>query len=62
MNLIAFTRKFIQIVRKSLFKEILNFFCLFRATPVAYRGSKARGRIRATAGQPTPQLTAMPDP
>jgi len=25
------------------------FFLLFRATPKAYRGSQARGRIRATA-------------
>ena len=53
------------------------FFGLFRATPMAYGGSQARGRIRATAAslrqshrnarsqpllQPTPQLTAMPDP
>ena len=55
-------------------------FCLFAiswATPAAYRGSQARGRMGAvTAGlhqshsnarselhlQPTPQLTAMPDP
>ena len=57
--------------------DILFFFLLFRAVPTAYGGSQARGRIRATpAGlphshcnsrsepclQPTPQLTAMPDP
>ena len=53
------------------------FFCLFRATPVAYGGSQARGLIGAAAAglrhshsnagyelhlQPTPQLTATPDP
>ena len=27
------------------------FFCLFRATPMAYGGSQARGRIRATAAK-----------
>ena len=50
---------------------------LFRATPLAYGGFQARGLIRATAAghshsrsnactepclQPTPQITAMPDP
>ena len=54
-----------------------GLFCLFRATPVAYGGSQARGRIGAIAGGlhyshsnagskpflgPVPQLTAMPDP
>ena len=52
------------------------FFCLFafpRAAPAAYQGSQARGPIgAASAGlcqshsepylQPTPQLTATPDP
>ena len=53
------------------------FFFFFRATPSAYGGSQARGRIRATAAglhhshrnagpklclQPTPQLKATPDP
>ena len=53
-------------------------FCLFlRAAPTAYGGSQARGGMRAVAAvlhhshsnagsepplQPTPQLTAMPDP
>ena len=52
-------------------------FCLFRAAPAAYRGSQARGQIRATAAglyhshsnarseshlRPTLQLTATPDP
>ena len=52
-------------------------FCLFRATPTAYRGSQARGLIGATAAglcqshnnarsephlRPTPQLTGMRDP
>ena len=50
---------------------------LFRATPVAYGSSQARGRIRAAVAglhhshsnagsklslQPTPQLLATPDP
>ena len=53
------------------------FFCFFRAAPVAYGGSQAKGLIGAIATglrhshsnagsepclQPTPQLTAMPDP
>jgi len=53
------------------------FLCLFRATLVAYGRSQARGQIGATAAglhhshsnagskprlEPTPQLTAMPDP
>ena len=52
-------------------------FCFFRAVPVAYGGSKARGPIRTVATSlcqshnnarskpllwPTPQLMAMPDP
>ena len=52
-------------------------FLLFRATPMAYGGSQARGQIGATAAglhhshsnarselclQPTPQLMTMPDP
>ena len=55
----------------------LFVFCLFRAVPSAYGGSQARGRIEAVAAgphhshsnmgsklhlQPTPQLTATPDP
>ena len=50
--------------------------CVFRAAPMAYGGSQARGLIRAVAAslhhshsnarfkphlQPTPQLMAMPD-
>ena len=62
-----------------IWKRILFYFIflLFRATPMAYVSSQARGRIRATAAglhhshrkarseprlQPTPQLTAMLDP
>ena len=52
-------------------------FLLFRAAPAAYGGSQAKGRIGAAAAglrhshsnarsepclQPTPQLTATPDP
>ena len=29
--------------------KYILFFCLFRATPVAYGGSQARGQIRAVA-------------
>ena len=54
-----------------------DFFFFFRATPAAHGGSQARGRIRAAAAglqlrhsntrfepclQPTPELTATPDP
>ena len=54
-----------------------SFFVFFRATPTAYGGAQARGPVRAVAAslcqshsnagseprlQPTPQLTAMPDP
>ena len=60
------------------FYFILSFvFCLFRAAPAAYGGFQARDLIRAVAAslrhshssagsepclQPTPQLTATPDP
>ena len=52
-------------------------FCLFRATPITYGGSQARGRIKAVAAAlcrshsnarfephlwPTPQLMAMLNP
>ena len=52
-------------------------FAIYLAAPAKYGGSQARGRIRAVAPglrqshsntgtephlQPTPQLTAMPDP
>ena len=55
----------------------LVFFCLFKATPIAYGGSHARGPIGAAVAnlhhshsnprselhlQPTPQLTARRDP
>ena len=61
----------------TLFLKIFNLFLLFRATPMAYGSSRARGLIEATAAslrqshsntssepnlQPTPQLTATPDP
>ena len=61
------------------FYFILFFFlfCLFKATPMAYGGSQARGPVGAAAAglhqshsnagselhlRPTPQLTAMLDP
>ena len=58
-------------------EHFILFFDLFRATPTAYGGSQASGRIRAVAAglhygqssagserllQPTPQLMATPDP
>jgi len=60
-----------------LFYFIYLFLSFSRAAPVAYGGSQARGPIGAVAAslrhshshlgseprlQPTPQLTAMPDP
>ena len=61
----------------SFFFFFFFFFCIFRAAPAAYGGSQARGLIGAVAAglhhshsnmgsephlQPTPQLTATPDP
>ena len=55
----------------------LDFFGCFRATPMAYESSQARGQIRAVAAvlhhshskarsepllPPSPQFTATPDP
>ena len=60
-----------------LFLFVCLFFVFSRAVPTAFGGSQARGGIRAVAAglrqshnyagsephlQPTPQLTAMPDP
>ena len=60
--------------RESYYPDALLFF-FFSATPMTFGGSQARGPIRATAAglrhshirskpslQPTPQLTATPDP
>ena len=64
-------------VRISFFSSSSSFFCPFRAAPVAYGGSQAKGPIGAVAAglhhshsiagskphlRPTPQLTATPDP
>ena len=64
-------------VVNSQFSFILFLFFLFRAIPVAYGNSQARGRIGATAAglrhshsnarselhlQPIPRLMAMPYP
>ena len=64
-------------LNKLVFLLLFWSFCLFKAAPVAYGGSQARGVIRATAVslrqsqsnarfeqhlRPTPQLTATPDP
>ena len=61
----------------SLFSFLPFFFCLFRTTPAAYRGSQARGQIRSAAAslhhshsntrskshlRPMLQLEATPDP
>ena len=63
--------------RSFIYLFIYLLIYLFRATPGAYGSSKARGRIGAVAAglhhrhrnsrfepclQPTPQLTATPDP
>ena len=55
--------------------HLFTLFFSFRATPAAYGSSQARGPIRATTAglhhsharskpclQPTPKLTALPDP
>ena len=39
----------IKFCRSILFYLFIYFCCLFRAVPAAYRGSQARGPIRATA-------------
>ena len=64
-------------VLQHLFIYLFIVFCPFRAAPVAYRGSQARGLIGSVAAslcqshsnarskphlQPTPQLIATPDP
>ena len=64
-----------QVSESPSFLLLLLFLFLFRAAPVAYGGSQARGLIGATAAShshsntrlepclwPTPQLTATPDP
>ena len=38
------------------------FFCIFRAMPIAYRGSQAKGRIGAVATSLHHSHTATPDP
>ena len=63
-------------VYKYIERTYVGFFCLYRATPAAYRGPQARGQIGAVATglhhshsnkgselclQPTPQLTATLD-
>ena len=69
---------FIQVWRTiRSFAFFFFVFCLFRAAPMTYGGSQARGSNRAIAAsihhshsnatselrlQPTPQLMAMPDP
>ena len=65
------------VINKFISTSLFIYLLLFRATPMAYGGSKARGHIGATAAglchshsnagsephlQPTPQLTATLDP
>ena len=68
----------VSVLHSFFFNLFLFFsFLVFRATPAAYGGSQARGQIGAVAAglhhshsharselhlQPTPQLTATPDP
>ena len=67
---------FIEIKKFFFYLEVCCCCLLYMATPTAYGGSQARGRIRAVAIglrqshsnvgskprlQPTPQLTATPD-
>ena len=73
-NLLPPKHLFILLLMKN---RIFFFFLLFRAPPVAYGSSQARGRTGAAAAglhyshsdvesephlQPTPQLTATLDP
>ena len=71
-----------SVIHVYMFSGFFVLFCFFpflsfRAMPVVYGGSQARGRMRATAAglhrsrshrgsepplQPPPQLTAMSDP
>ena len=68
---------FLHVLANICYFLLSFFFCLFRALPVAYGSSQARGLIRAVAAGlrhshskarselclgPTPQLTAMLDP
>ena len=60
-----FSKQFIHVYFEVLCTSILFsffFFILFRALPVAYGSSQARGRIGSEPHlQPMPQLIAMPD-
>ena len=53
----GYTHHTILCVENSFFLFFIFIFLLFRATPVAYGGSQARGPIRATTANiwPTPQ-------
>ena len=46
---------FTVLVAKDHFYFLFIYFLLFRATPVAYGSSQARGQIRAYRCRPTPQ-------
>jgi len=75
--MVSFTvQRFLSLFRSHLFISVY-LFLLFRATRAAYGSSQARGQSGAAAAslchshcnagsephlQPTPQLTAMPDP
>uniref|UniRef100_A0A8D1ZL36 Uncharacterized protein n=1 Tax=Sus scrofa TaxID=9823 RepID=A0A8D1ZL36_PIG len=43
------SNKYIKFWDKSIYLFIYFYFLLFKATPVAYGGSQAKGQIRATA-------------
>ena len=71
------TVPFLDLLKFFILIFFFFFFGLFRAIPMAYESSQARGQVRAVAAglrhshsnmgskphlQPTPQLTAVPDP
>ena len=70
-------RRQVDLTSWEVFFFFLIFFAIYWATPTAYGGSQAKGRIRAIAAglrqshsnmgseqrlRPTPQLKSVPDP
>ena len=56
-------RKLTEHCKSTIIVKNFFFFCYFRAVPVAYRGSQARGQIGAVAaGLPHSHSNAGPQP
>ena len=77
LQVLPFLTPFVNVIFFLFVFVFWFFFCLFRVTPTANEGSQARDLIEAVAAglrhsrsnarseprlQPTPQLTATPDP